>query len=426
VIATSQTGMEGLEIGPDGKIWFVNYLMNTVNRIDPAAASDDAAITEITAPTIINGERDFYSPEFNLCNAFVSPAVTLLNSGVYSLTSATIYYRIDNAMPVSFSWTGMLTSGQSTSVSLPSSPLPTGKHKIVAYVVASNDFNISNDKKEGAFRSESPVLEIPFTEGFSSSTFPPPGWDYIHYNPNAFIQHDPTTGGFGLSTGCIFMDNYSSYEDMSGQIDYLLMPLINFSIASQHATLEFNVAYARYTTTSVDNLKVQASTDCGYTWTEIYNKGGSALATAANTSLFFVPAASEWRLESINLAAFSGMNEVLFRFETMSDYGNNIFIDDVAITDEGLGVNDISSNNEFNIYPNPTSGMLNLYFTSDQNKSMQLSIIDPQGRTVLEKSIQSSTGKNSCSLDVSNFSKGIYTAVLQGNERIERKKITVQ
>ena len=423
VIATSQTGITGLEIGPDGKIWFVNFLMNTVNRIDPSLAPTDAAILEITAPEIINGEKEFYSPGFNLCSSVIIPAVTLANTGINSLTNADISYVIDNGAPVTLSWTGMLISGQTTSVSLPSSAIPTGKHKIAAYVTAMNDMNISNDRKDGAFRSESPVLEIPFSEDFTDATFPPQGWDYINYNPNAFIQHDAVTGGFGLSSGCIFMDNYSSYEDMSGQIDYLMLPLINFSNASALATFEFNVAYAKYNSGTDDNLKLRASIDCGETWTIIYNKSGIPLSTAPNSSSFFVPAASEWRLESINLATFAGVSEVMFRFETLSDFGNNVYIDDVAITDAGVNVNDISKAEAFNVYPNPSSGLLNFVFSEKQDENLQLSLTDTEGRIVFEKDI--TPGMNSCIVDVSRFAKGIYTAILNAGDTSERKKVVV-
>jgi len=425
VIATSQTGMTGLEIGTDGKIWFVNYLLNTVNRIDPAIAATDASIVGITAPAVINGEKEFYSPFFNLCSPVVSPTVTLLNAGTNSITAADITYVVDNGAPVTLSWTGMLTSGQSTSVTLPSSALPSGKHIIVTYVTTPNDLNTSNDRKDGAFRSESPVIELPFNEGFSTATFPPMGWDYVHYNPNAIFQHDAVNGGFGQSNGCIFIDLFTSYESTTGQFDYLILPLIDLSNASAFTTFEFNVAHARRGL-SYDHLRVKASTDCGNTWTEIYHKSGLSLSTAPSTSSFFVPLASEWRLESINLSAYTGIGEVMFKFETQSAFGNNIYIDDVKIIDAGVGVNEITGTHAFEVYPNPASGVLNFSFTSRQSETLQLSITDPEGRIVFEKNVSSALGNNSFAVDISDFSKGIYTAALKNGESSERKKVVVQ
>jgi hypothetical protein len=425
VIATAQAGMTGLEIGTDGKIWFVNYLTNTVNRIDPAIAATDASIVEITAPAIINGEKEFYSSSFNLCSPVVTPVVTLLNAGTNSLTAADIAYEIDNGAPVTLSWTGMLTSGQSTSVTLPSSALPSGKHKIVTYVTTPNDLNTSNDIKEGAFRSESPVMELPFNESFSTSTFPPPGWDYVHYNPNSMFKHDPVNGGFGQSSGCIFIDLFTSYENTTGQFDYLFMPVIDLSTASALTTFEFNLANARRGV-SYDHLRVKASTDCGNTWTEIYHKSGLSLSTAPTTSSFFVPLATEWRLESIDLSAYAGIGEVMFRFETQSGFGNNIYIDDVKVIDAGVGVSEITGAHAFEVYPNPASSMLNFSFAAKQYENMQLSISDPEGRIVFEKNVNAVPGQNSFNVNISDFSKGIYTAALKNGEISERKKVIVQ
>jgi hypothetical protein len=426
VIATSQTGMEGLEIGSDGRIWFVNYLTNTVNRIDPAIAATDAAITEITVPEIINGEKEFYNPGFNYCSAAISPVVTLANEGTNSLTTADISFVLDNFIPTTFSWTGMLTSGQSISVTLPSSILPSGKHTISATVTTPNDLNTSNDKKEGAFRSVAPVIDLPYFESLDFTPFPPYGWDYIAYNPNAFIHQNTSTGGFGASTGCFYMDNYSSYEDISGQIDYMMIDLIDLAAASNLTNFEFNVAYARYSTTSNDRLQLMASTDCGHTWTTIYDKAGAILSTAPISTSFFVPLATQWRHETINLLPLTGNAEVMIMFVFTSDFGNNVYVDDLAITDGGVGINENEDASVFNVYPNPASGILNLSYTSKQNEKLNFRLIDPAGRIVFEKEIPAGSGLNSYSIDVSGFAKGIYSAVLNNNGRIERKKVAVQ
>lgn len=425
VISTSQSGMEGLEIGSDGKIWFVNYLTNTVNRIDPSPAATDASILEITAPVIINGEKEFYSSLFNYCSSVITPEVTLMNAGINSITAADISYVIDNGAPVTLSWTGMLTSGQSTSVTLPASALTSGKHKIAAFVNATNDLNSCNDRKEGAFRSESPVMELPYNEDFSSSTFPPQGWDYVHYNPNAFISRDATTGGFGNSSGCFFMDNYSSYENMSGQIDYLITPLIDLGSATWLTNFNFSVAHAKYDASSDDRLQLKASTDCGNTWITIYDKSGTTLSTSPITTSFFVPNANEWRAESVNLLSVIGSPEVMFMYVFTSDYGNNVFVDDVSIIDAGVGVNEFSGTHAFNVYPNPASGMLNFSFSTMENQMVQLSITDPTGRIVFEKDVASASGLNTLAIDVSGFAKGVYTAILNNGDTSSRKKIVV-
>jgi len=423
VIPTGQAGMEGIEIGTDGKIWFVNNTANTVVRMDATPAANDPAILNITAPTIINGEKEFYSTAFDLCSAVITPVVTLLNAGTTPLNLAIITYSIDNGNAVLCPWSGSLPSGLTTSVTLPSSPLPAGKHKIVVSLSTVNDDNPANNKKEGAFRSESPVQELPYAEDFSANTFPPVGWDYVNYNPNAFISRSNTVGGFGNSTGCFFMDNYSSYEDISGQRDYLLMPIIDLVASTAQTTFEFNVAYAQYNSGTNDRLQVMASTDCGNTWTTAYNKAGATLATAPSTTSVFVPSSTQWRHETINLTPYIGSPEVLFMFATESAFGNLVYVDDIAIADAGVSVNEIAGSSSMQVYPNPASGQITIALNVERNEPVLLKILDLQGRVVFEKSV---AGISATTIEVANFARGVYTAEVSNDAEITKKKLVLE
>src|SRR4029078_6174947 len=106
-----------------------------------------------------------------------------------------------------------------------------------------------------------------------------------------------------------------------------------------------------------------------------------------------------------DLSAFAGNSEVLFRLETLSDYGNNLYIDDIHIADAGMGLNTVSNSEAFRIYPNPVSGLLNISIAGNQNEISQLSIIDAAGKIVLEKNISSSKGLNSYTIDLSALPK---------------------
>ena len=53
------------------------------------------------------------------------------------------------------------------------------------------------------------------------------------------------------------------------------------------AQLSFTHAYAQYQN-EADKLKISVSTDCGATWTSVWEKSGTALATApAQTTAVF-------------------------------------------------------------------------------------------------------------------------------------------
>ncbi len=94
-IATGMTGIMGVKVGPDGRIWFVHNTGNKVVRIDPLPLANDAAITAIVAPVTVAAEPNFFSIEDAICAATVTPEVTLANMGSNDLTAAEIHYGMD-------------------------------------------------------------------------------------------------------------------------------------------------------------------------------------------------------------------------------------------------------------------------------------------------------------------------------------------
>jgi hypothetical protein len=422
-IATGQAGIMGVKIGTDGRIWFVNHSLNTVVRIDHAnTPNNDAAIDRITAPAVNNWEAGYYNTGFNQCANSVTPVVVLRNSGANALSSATISYRIDNGTPATFSWTGSLAANATASVTLPAISTPEGDHKLIVWTSNPNgsaDSNPANDRKEGAFRTRSTVVNFPFSENFSATTFPPAGWFYIGNNFNAEMSHDPTVGGFGSNDGSIMMDNYSSSVDITGQKDYLILPRIDMSAATSSVGLGFSVAYAQYNLSSDDALSVMASTDCGQTWTELYSKSGSALATATPSLVEFAPAATDWRSEIVSLAAYAGQSDLMLMFVTTSNYGNNLYLDDINIA-SGLGLEELNAA-RVSIYPNPTTGKVSVAFAKAEQAGIE--VLDVAGRQVTNLNMTSPAGK--LELDLSDQPNGIYMIRVSTGGQHYQQKISV-
>lgn len=425
-IATGQSGIMGVKIGPDGKIWFVNYTQNTVVRISPASTPTiDASIEEIRTPLNNKTKTNFYNVGFNHCANSVVPVVSLKNEGTSTLTTATIMYQIDNGTAASFSWTGSIPAGNSASVNLPSVALTDGNHKITAWVSNPNggaDANPANDRKEGAFRAKNIVLNYPVTERFSTTTFPPAGWNHIGQNLNNTMSHDATVGGFGVAAnaGCVMMDNYNSYEDISGQLDYLMMPRLNMSGATSAAKLGFDVAYARYDATTNDGLSVRASTDCGASWTEIFNKSGATLATAPPSTVEFSPSATDWRTEVVSLSAYAGQSDVLLMFVMTSGHGNQLYLDNVNVSSTVNVKN--TEVDAIAIYPNPTTGLVTVTMNNTYDK-VSIAVLDILGREI--KSINSSSTTNRHSVDLSEQPNGHYMIKVTAGEQTHLKKVSL-
>ncbi len=71
----------------------------------------------------------------------------------------------------------------------------------------------------------------------------------------------------------------------------------------------------------------------------------------------------------------------------------------------------------FNIFPNPTSNLLNINYIHEENKIADLTIFDVLGRNVYQNNIQQNT-----QLDVSNWSNGIYFCRIQTGNQFAVKK----
>ncbi|MEI6487951.1 MAG: M4 family metallopeptidase [Bacteroidota bacterium] len=79
-----------------------------------------------------------------------------------------------------------------------------------------------------------------------------------------------------------------------------------------------------------------------------------------------------------------------------------------TITIYGLGVDNGSSLADFELLPNPTDGKFELRFTKLGNESVSIKIINTLGQTMLKELRHLSSGRNSITFDLSDFSNGIY------------------
>lgn len=177
---------------------------------------------------------------------------------------------------------------------------------------------------------------LPFTEDFEGTA---PGWT-VDNPDNGITWGIYTVGGNAFGTKAAGVDNYS--YNSPGQRDGLLSPPINLNGVSQ-AALTFEYAYRRYNNTYSDSLAVYISTDCGSTWTQIAlygDDGNGSFATGPNTTSGFTPStAGHWcgatgnpTCPSIDISSYTGNDNVLIKFENITDYGNNVYVDNINIT----------------------------------------------------------------------------------------------
>jgi PKD repeat protein len=94
----------------------------------------------------------------------------------------------------------------------------------------------------------------------------------------------------------------------------------------------------------------------------------------------------------------------------------------VAIT---VSVEEMIGFGNINVYPNPASESITVSFDNQLGNSIEISLIDAFGRTVVSETVQS-LGLNELGLNLSSISNGMYTLKLTSNNNIVSRKVIVR
>lgn len=339
-----------------------------------------------------------YTGTKTTCSA-ATISVMLQNNGTSPLTACTIT-AMDGATQVcQMNWTGNLATYATQNVTVGTATLTATMNLNIS--ITSADNNAANNTIAQTVTFKSPT-SLPIAEGFEASTNFPTAWDQSNANAGSVAWTVATNaGGFGSSSNSAYLEIYNS---PSGNIDDLNTTLYNFQFSTTPITLTFDVAYAQYQTEN-DKLDVRASTNCGTTWTNKYSKSGATLATAPATTSMFVPTASQWRTETVDLSSLAGQGSVLLQFRVTSAYGNNLYVDNINLTNPNTGINEADLSSYVSVFPNPTSGTVFVSINAANLGNVNVKITDVMGKVIAE-STESSVAK--MKFDLSGQSNGMY------------------
>ena len=200
-------------------------------------------------------------------------------------------------------------------------------------LVTVNDANCTGTVSGTATITVTKITSFPWLENFEGP-FPPSCWA-INNPDGSYTWEQKNVGGNSPGTKAAYI-NFYSYND-NGQQDDLITPLLDINLTKP--ALSFKVSFRPYYGTP-DQLGVYASMDGGVTYnaTPIYLKSGYELATGSDYNSAFTPSVStEWRTETIDISSYIGSN-VVFKFQGTTQYGNNLYIDDVKIYQQPTSV----------------------------------------------------------------------------------------
>ena len=377
----------------------------------------------------------------SLCATSFTPKVQIKNlSNTVNADTFSVKYTYNNGTPVVQMITTALNAGDSVTVTFPAVTL-SGKEHRFAYTVDVDtvmhliDMNVNNSMTSSPLFYTMPAstMGTVHNEDFESYSLGSYNVDHtVIENPSnsrAFVVDQGISssvtwdlGGYGASSKSYRFDFYSI---KAGKVVNMMFEKLDFSNTGHG--VKFNYAYAQYTSEN-DQLAIKVSDDCGATWTTVWSKAGSQLMTHPASTSRFYPQASDWAKADIDLSAFDGKSEVIVAFVATSDYGNDLYIDDIQIYDQtNAGIETAEKLTDVNLYPNPADNEVNIDFTLRKNAEVSYRIVNNMGQVVLTAEPESlSAGNHLERIDISSLAAGLYMLNLNIDGKIVTKKISIK
>jgi hypothetical protein len=363
------------------------------------------------------------------CNSTFNPIVTVKNFGANTINTYILAYAID-ANPIQYiAGTGTpLVAGNSTPVSLPSQTFTPGNHKIVCSTSMPNgsaDMFAADDSFTFEFVVFASPVVGPISEDFESSIFPPTNWGILRTGDQSLNWDTTSHGGYLTSTKSIFLENWINHKSNTNEI---ILPAISF-VGQTLAQMTFDIAKAPVPSSwkQSDRLKVQTSVDCGSSWVTVYDKEdstGTLPTTVAHGSEYFPNNAADWRTDVINLNFLAGEANVLIKFLGISDNGNNLFLDNINVTNTN-NIQEQAAFTSVKLYPDPASNEINLEISFDKTESVTIKIYNNLGEQIVSENKKLNTGANKVKLNTEDLTNGIYFISLTSSKESITQKVII-
>jgi PKD repeat protein len=255
---------------------------------------------------------------------------------------------------------------------------------------------------------------------------PVPNANWFVYNSDG-QQTWEIQSGFGSSgTKCLKLDNFA-FNNTGGK-DHFLSSTYNESGATS-IEISFKYAYRQRTSTDVEKLKLTVTNNCGLSWSVRKQLNGALITSAAPQTTAFTPVASDWQLFDVTSIPATFFTEGFrFRIEFESDNGNNIYIDDINVS-QTTGTDNILPNGvAFTIFPNPTSNNATISYELPIAQTIEIYVSDVLGKRVITVDKGAKTaGENKATINTGQLqSKGVYFVTINSNGVTHTQKLVVE
>jgi PKD repeat protein len=391
---------------------------STVSGRSNLWSAANLAATGVTGPTVTCAPApEFYANRTRLCKG-----------GTVTFTKSMM-----NAAETSRQW---VFQGGSPATSTAVNPTVTYS-AVGVYSVSLSATNASGTNtitKTQYIRVDNATADIvysgSYSEGFETATVLTNDWQSVDLENNGHKWEWVS----GVGTGGSNAMRMGAFGNHAQDTDELLSPSFDLS-GTQNRSFNFKVAASAISNTLLnpevkDELKVLFSSNCGVSWITRATYTGTLLVNNPVSTTPFVPnAATVWTEKSIIIPSMFITNHFRVKFQFKSSFqGNQVYIDDVNLSQTvGLPENSLAGN-EFAIYPNPSNETATISYRLESPATVGLEVFDVLGKCVYQLApTNHAEGEYAVSLSKreQKLGNGVYFVKLLVNGRPQTKKLII-
>ena len=346
-------------------------------------------------------------------------------------TPVTFSDSSSNAKVTSYNWSfsgGTFVAGYTATDSMPKVTYATPGTYAVSYTASTTagGASITNSTCITVLTSVA-AFNSNFAEGFESgTTVPGPNWSS---SSTAGVDWTITSTSAASGANSLMIANISN---VPGDTTVLISPTFNLANIGSPA-LTFKMAYQQTATTNTDKMNVYSSIDCGASWTSRWARFGTSLqptTVTGTSSTAFVPTASQYSTYTVGITAVAAATNVMFKWVFVAgtaSTGNNMYIDDINVRNTTTGIQTIEEKVGLTIYPNPSSGIVNVSFNLPEKQNVTVHVVDMLGRTVETiPAKQYASGETVLTIGNKTYQAGVYFVNINVNGQQISKKIIME
>ena len=358
----------------------------------------------------------------------ISPSIIFANSGSQPITSTTITYNIDGGANSVLTDNEVLQVCGTKNIVIPISGLSLGNHVLKVTISTLNDVNVNNNTKSSI------ILVNGSTTNNTINTF-----DNITDNLNSVEEGGATNSVWERgsasrkiilkSTNIVYATKLRGlYPNKSKS--YLFSRCYDLTTLS-NPKVEFDMAFELEQ--DYDLLYVQTSTDGGTSWSNLgtgvvnnwYNSNKMPNSVDCQNCI-----GGQWTGTDAIIKHYSynlqSNNNTIIRFVMHSDdeaQKEGVIIDNFQVSG-GILATSKNEFNVFNIFPNPSNGLVSISLSTTNDVKVQLN--DISGRIIYNETFKNADLTFKKDINFNSLTKGIYLINVESDGKTASRKLIIE